>query len=261
VAKGKRLRAERSAPPPVRPHGHGGGLPTWAWVAIALGIAAIVGGVLVAASKYGAESTPRPEVAPTGELAFADEVNELLDGVPQDGTSIGRADAPVTLVEYADLQCPFCAEWARDALPVYVTDYIRPGLLRIEFRPLAFLGADSEKAALVALAAGEQNKLWNVLELMYRNQGAENSGWVGESFLAALGRSIPGLDADTMLSSAQGDGPRSALERAATEADERGVDSTPSFLIGRTGSELAEVQPDSLDADGLRSQIEGLLPP
>lgn len=261
MAKGKRLRAERAAPPPVRPQGHGGGLPTWAWLAIALGIAALLGGVLVAASRYGADSTPRPEVTPAGELAFADAVNELLDGVPQAGTSLGRADAPVTLVEFADLQCPFCAKWAEEALPAYVEDYVRPGLLRIEFRPLAFLGGDSEQAALVALAAGEQNKLWNVLELMYRNQGGENTGWVSDDFLAALGRSIPGLDADAMLTGAQGDGPRSALERSIAEADDRGIDSTPSFLLGRTGGDLAEVKADSLDADGLRSQIEGLIPP
>jgi protein-disulfide isomerase len=261
VAKGKRIRAERATPPPVRPHGHGGGFPTWAWLAIALGIAAVIGGVLVAASKYGASSTPRPEVAPTGELAFAGEVNQLFEGIPQDGASLGRPDAPVTLVEYADLQCPFCAGWARDALPAYVKDYVRPGRLRIEFRPMTFIGADSEKAALVAFAGGEQNKLWNVVELMYRNQGGENSGWVSDDFLTALGRSVPGLDADAMLTGAQGDGPRSALDRSIAQSDEDGIDSTPSFLLGPTGGDLAEVKPDSLDADGLRSQIEGLINP
>jgi protein-disulfide isomerase len=234
-------------------------MSTWGWVAIALAIAAVLGGILVAASTYGADSTPRPEVTPAGDLAFSDEVNALFDGVPQDGTSLGDPDAPVTLVEYADLQCPFCAEWARDALPAYVKDYVRPGKLRIEFRPLAFLGDDSERAAHAALAAGEQDKAWNVIELMYRNQGGENSGWVSDDFLDAVGRSIPGLDADAMLTGAQGDGPRSALEASIAEANERGIDSTPSFLLGRTGGDLEEVKPDSLDADGLRSQIEELI--
>ena len=243
----------------MRPQGQGGGLPTWAWVALALAIATVVGGVLVAASKYGADSTPRPEVEASGELAFSDEVNALFAGIPQDGTSLGDPDAPVTLVEYADLQCPFCAEWAENALPAYVNDYVREGSLRIEFRPLAFLGSDSEKAAHVALAAGEQNKLWNVIELMYRNQGGENVGWVSEDFLAALGRSIPGLDGDAMLAEAQGDGPSTALQRSIDEANERDIDSTPSFLLGPTGGTLDEVKPDSLDADGLRDQIEELV--
>jgi protein-disulfide isomerase len=261
VAKGKRIRAQRAAPPPVRPKGAGGGVPTWAWVAIALGIAAVLGGVLIAASTFGADSDPKPEVTASGELAFADEVEELFTGIPQDGVALGDPDAPVTLVEFADLQCPFCAQWAREALPVYVADYVRDGQLRIEFRPLTFIGEDSVTAAQMALAAGEQGKLWNAIELMYRNQGGENTGWVSDEFIAALGRSIPGLDADQMLADASGDGPQSAIEAAAAEADEKGIDSTPSFLLGPTGGQLERVTPSSLDADGLREQIESLLNP
>ena len=50
---------------------------------------------------------------------------------------LGSPDAPVTLVEYADLQCPFCAEWARGTFPAIVDEYVRPGQVRIEFRGLA----------------------------------------------------------------------------------------------------------------------------
>jgi protein-disulfide isomerase len=259
VSKGKRIRAERKAPPPVRAKGSGGGMPTWAWVAIALGIAAVLGGVLIGASKFGASSDPAPETTASGELAFADEVEAMLDGIPQDGVSLGDPDAPVTLVEFADLQCPFCAQWAREALPVYVEDYVRTGQMRIEFRPLTFIGNESQSAAEIAVAAGEQGKAWNAIDLIYRNQGAENSGWFSSEFIAALGRSIPGLDADQMLSDAAGDGPQQVIDAAATEANEKGIDSTPSFLLGKTGGSLERVQPDSLDADGLREQIEALL--
>jgi protein-disulfide isomerase len=259
VSKGKRIRAERKAPPPVRAKGAGGGFPTWGWVAIALGIAAVLGGVLIAASKFGADSTPKVPVSSGGKLAYADEVDALFDGIPQDGVSIGDPDAPVTLVEFADLQCPFCAQWAKEALPVYVADYVRTGQMRIEFRPLTFIGNESQSAAEMALAAGHQDKLWNAVELIYRNQGAENSGWFSSEFIAALGRSIPGLDADQMLSDAAGDGPQQIIDAAATEANEKGINSTPSFLLGKTGGSLERVKPDSLDADGLREQIESLL--
>ncbi len=259
MSKGKRIRAERNAPPPVRAKGSGGGMPTWAWVAIALGIAALLGGVLIAASKYGADETPTPPTSAGGELAFADEVEAMFDGIPQDGVSLGDPDAPITLVEFADLQCPFCAEWAREALPVYVEDYVRTGQMRIEFRPLTFIGNDSVSAAEMAIAAGEQGKAWNALELMYRNQGAENSGWFSTEFIDALGRSIPGLDADQMLADAAGDVPPQVIADAAADAEANDIDSTPSFLLGPTGGELERVQPDSLDADGLREQIEALL--
>ncbi len=260
MSKGKRIRAERNAPPPVKTKGSGGGMPTWAWVAIALGIAAVLGGVLIGASKFGASDEPTPETTASGELAFADEVEAMLDGIPQDGLSLGDPDAPVTLVEFADLQCPFCAEWAREALPVYVDDYVRTGQMRIEFQPLTFIGNESQSAAEIAIAAGQQDKAWNAIDLIYRNQGAENSGWFSSEFIAALGRSIPGLDADQMLTDAAGEAPPMILEDASAfdRAKRRRLDSVVPAGQDRRPS-WRSVQPDSLDADGLREQIEALL--
>ncbi len=131
--------------------------------------------------------------------------------------------------------------------------------MRIEFRPLTFIGNESQSAAEIAIAAGEQEKAWNAIDLIYRNQGAENSGWFSSEFIAALGRSIPGLDADQMLTDAAGDVPPQVIADAAAEAEQNDIDSTPSFLLGPTGGELERVRPDSLDADGLREQIEALL--
>ena len=51
------------------------------------------------------------------------------------------------MVEFADLQCPFCAEYTKNVVPTIVNRYVRPGKLRIEFRPLTFIGPDSAKAA------------------------------------------------------------------------------------------------------------------
>ncbi len=79
-------------------------------------------------------------------------------------------------------------------------EYVRPGKLRLEFRGLAFVGSDSATALRTALAAGRQNRLWNVVDLLYRNQGTENTGWVTESLLRSVGEATPGLDVGRMLS-------------------------------------------------------------
>ena len=89
-------------------------------------------------------------------LRGVSESQALLAGVPQQGIALGRPDAPVTLAEYADLQCPFCREWTLRTLPTLVADYVRKGDLRIEFRGLAFIGPDSLTALESAEAAGEQ---------------------------------------------------------------------------------------------------------
>src|SRR5690349_18702280 len=98
-----------------------------------------------------------------GALAAVSSTRELLAGIPQRPTVLGRPGAPVTLVEFADLQCPYGGLWARATLPTLVQRYVRTGKLRIDFRGLAFVGPDSKTALRVAHAAGAQNRLWNVV--------------------------------------------------------------------------------------------------
>src|SRR5207247_1739045 len=139
----------------------------------------------------------------------------------------GSPTAPVTLVEYADLQCPYCAVWARDVLPAVVGEYVRTGRLRIVFRGLAFIGPESETALRSALAAGRQGKLWNVVELLYRNQRSENGGWVTEQLLRAVGNEIPGLDTERMLALRRSAEVTTQLETAKQQAEAAGVTGTP----------------------------------
>jgi protein-disulfide isomerase len=111
--------------------------------------AAALAAALVTASQLGARDTQRPAAASSQSGLFA--------GIPQRGLVLGRNDAPVTLVEYADLQCPYCAEWTARTLPTLVKDYVRRGKLRIDFRGLAFIGPDSDVALRAAIAAGRDN--------------------------------------------------------------------------------------------------------
>jgi protein-disulfide isomerase len=172
---------------------------------------------------------------------------------------LGRANAPVTLVEYGDLQCPYCATWSQTALPPLVRDYVRTGRLRIEFRGLAFIGPESELGLRAALAAGEQGRLWHVVDLLYRNQGSENSGWLTEETLRRLGTAVPGLDTERMLDERQGDRVAAGLAAAQEAAASAGVDATPSFELGPTGGTLRRVEIESLDSDALRPAIEAAL--
>ena len=222
-------------------------------VVLVVVVAAVVAGTLAASGGDDGGG------ATTGvELAGAEETRALLEGIPQDGTAIGAPDAPVTLVEFADLQCPFCAQWATDAFPDLVEDYVRPGKLRIEFRGLTFIGPDSEKALRAALSAGEQDKLWHTVELLYQNQGAENSGWVSDELLDAVATSAM-LDAGPWRDGFDSAAVDQGIQSAAAEATTARINSTPSFLVGRTGGTLERVEVQSLDADALRPAIEQAL--
>ena len=223
-------------------------------VVLAGGGAAVAAAALVAAILLTGRggSTPPPA---TG----AAQIAAMLRGVPQNGAVLGRANAPVTLLEFADPQCPYCRDWEAVALPSLVARYVRTGKVRIVFNGVSFLGADSETALRTALAAGRQNRLWDVLALLFANQGTENAGWVSEDLLRSIGRSVDGLDWQRMLDARQSAEVDAALTEASSLAQRAGVNGVPAFAVGKTGGAMRMVKVSSLDEAGLRPALEAAL--
>lgn len=211
------------------------------------GFAVILVGVLIVVSQGGDDSDG------------AEPVEGLFEGLAQDGASLGDEKAPYTLVEFADMQCPFCADYDRDVLPTVVDEYVRPGQLRLEFRALTFIGPDSEEAGRFAVALGEQDHLWEFIDLMYRNQGTENSGYVDTDFLTGLAEQIPGADVDRALADQDSDSVSKALEQARNEAAKAGISSTPSFLIGPTDGPLETLEVSQLEPEAFRQAIDAAI--
>jgi len=176
--------------------------------------------------------------------------DSLLGGIPQSGITLGSPDAPVTLVEFADLQCPFCAQYERDVLPDIVRRYVRTGKLRLELRLLRFLGPDSDRLARAAAGAGAHDRMWQFVALAYQRQGRENSGYATQDFIEGLAADagIRSLDAGTAA--------ERQVRRAEQAARTLGIDSTPSFLIGRTGGRLSTFQPGELTPGAFVPRIE-----
>jgi protein-disulfide isomerase len=147
----------------------------------------------------------------------------------------------VTLVEYLDMQCPYCDAFSRQVFPSLVRDYIRPGTVKMIVRPLAFIGPDSVRGRNAVLAAGKQNKFFNLMELLYFNQGTENTGWLSESMVkraaTAVGLNRAKFDTDRNSSAAS-----TIASVYDTLARQQGVHATPSIFVGKTGGTLNGVQ-------------------
>jgi protein-disulfide isomerase len=223
-------------------------------VVVAFGGAALVAVALIAASLAGSRTAEaEPAAAPTPAI----EPTTLFRGIPQDGIALGDPAARVTLVEYADLQCPYCAEWARDVLPAIVDEYVRPGHVRLVFQGLAFLGPDSEKALRAALSAGEQDRLWDVVHGLYERQGHENAGWVTDELLKSFARS--GIDIRKLLARTGSAAVERELSAAASAAEQAAVPGTPYFQAGPTGGMLEPLQVSSSDAAAFRAALDALL--
>ena len=217
--------------------------------------AAAIAAVLVAVLSSGSTS----ELAPGRAVPGQAETLALFAGIPQHGIALGDPHAPATLVEFGDLQCPSCATFAKDALPAIVSRYVRPGRLMLVFRGLDFIGQDSQRAARMAAAVAEQNHLWQFVELMYRNQGAENSGFVTDTYLRALAGAIPGVEVTRALGARHSTAVQAELGAARTLALHMHVASTPSFLLSRGAGPARNFAPAGLDGGSFEAPIERLL--
>jgi protein-disulfide isomerase len=203
--------------------------------------------ILVAVSSSGGGKTAASSSAP---VAGAPASRALLDGIPQRGLVLGAANAPVRVVEFADLQCPFCRDYSVGVMPGVVRKYVRTGKARMEFNTLAFIGPDSVRAGRVAEAAALQNRLWNFVDLVYHNQGTENTGYANDAYLERIAAAVPGLDAAKAFAERDSAAVTSSLKAADDLANKNGIRETPTFLVGR-GSNLKAV-----DAAGLPAAIK-----
>ena len=231
---GRKVRVQSPAPAPTVRRAS----PKVLLAAAALLVLASIGiGVAVAVSGGSSRSTadlPR-RGSLVNALPGAGAVHRLFAEIPQRGNELGRSSAPVTLVEYIDPQCPYCREFVATALPRLVTRYVRSGKLRIEARPIAILGPDSLRGNRTIVAAGQQGRLFNVAELLYFNQGAENTGWLFDAMITAAAASIPGLDVPRLLDAQGGARVDDRLQALASLAKADEVSRTPTILIGKTG--------------------------
>jgi protein-disulfide isomerase len=259
MPSGKASKRKRAVakPPPVSSGSGRTASPKILLIGAAVAVAAVAAILLVVTLTGGDDDSPASTIAADATLPEAAAVAALFADIPQSGATLGSDDAPVTMVEYVDLQCPFCREFVADAFPTIVEDHVRPGRVRVELRGLAFIGPDSERGMKAAQAAGLQDGMFDFVDLIYANQGAENSGWLTNELIEAAARSIDGMDVDKLLADA--DSPEVAEKLAADseDASSRGVNSTPTILVGPTGGELQQVELETAsDVESIVAAIE-----
>lgn len=222
--------------------------PSGRTVVLAFGVAIVAAAALVVVALVGRSDSSRPAT----ETPVVD-----LTGIPQDGRVLGSAEATVTLVEWADAQCPACRTYTEGFFPTLVAEYVRPGTVNTEFRGFPFLGEDSVKAYRFLLAAAEQNKLWDLQEALYRNQGGENEGWVTDDLLRELASGIDGLDVDQLFVDAERADIVAEADGAEAAGQAAGILGTPTLQIVSGGGEPYEIRIATVDE--LRAALDDAL--
>ncbi len=217
--------AKRGAQTPRRALWMGAGLTSTLIVVAAVGV-----GLLIGSTSSRAE-----------EARIDHEVGTLLDGIPQQGRTLGSPAAPVTLQVFADLKDVDSKRWVLTLLPAIIHEFVRTNILKIEYMsfktntltPKTFI-----KQQTAAVAAGAQNKLWDYIEIFYHEQGPEYTAYVTENYLDDIANQTPELNIKQWHQD-RNSGRRT--EQVITDdhtARAEGIHVTPAYRLGRTGDQL-----------------------
>jgi protein-disulfide isomerase len=158
-------------------------------------------------------------------------IDDLVGGIPQKDLVLGDPKAKVELIEYGDLQCPVCKSYSEEFLPQIIEGQVKDGKAKVNFRNFAFLGPQSAPAGAAALAAGSQGRGWQFLELFYRNQGKENSGYADDEFLTAVAEGAGVKDIAKWNEDRKGSKFTNEVTATTEEAQRLGFTGTPSFAL------------------------------
>lgn len=152
----------------------------------------------------------------------------------------GSDKAKVTIVEFADFQCPFCERFFTQVESSLIKDYVNTGKAKFAFRHYAFLGQESTWAAEAAECANEQNKFWEYHDYLYSHQGQENSGAFSKDKLEGFAQTL-GLDAAQFKTCLESDKYADKVKTDLTEGQTAGVNGTPATFIN--GQLVSGAQP------------------
>jgi len=212
-------------------------------------------------------------------LAFAPPPITLTDGTPAAtpqsdetttdpyiGARLGNPDAPVTMVIYADFQCPYCRLFASETQPKIIEDFVRPGKVRLEFREMPILGGsdltsksnESSMSAQAALCAAEQGKYLDYHDKLYANQKGENQGNFSEKRLKQFASEL-GLDTDAFATCLDSGRYIPALQQSKAEGQAEGVTATPMFLIENGTESSGAIQMTDQGYDLLKKQLDAAI--
>ena len=279
MPSGKRARQQRQqaaaaavrTPPPVRSKGVGGARSRQASpraLAIAGGVVlvAIVAVVLAVVLSSGSSNKPTATTFPTtgsatwpGALLGSTDARKLFKGIPQSGLVLGSPNAPATLTEYIDLQCPVCQQFETTQLPTIVPKYVRTGKLNIRMRPWSIRGSDSDIGQSATIAASRQNAAFQFAQLLYFNQGVEQSGWLNHDMVGSAASSIDGVKPQQVFADQGSSAVKSVVHDVDSTASASGFNATPTLLLNHRGQKPRVVAVGLPALSTLESQIQSAI--
>lgn len=241
-------------------------------------LAAVI--VIVAAVVISTSSTSTgnaPKAGSKAANADANAVTNLLAGIPQHGNVLGSPTAPVTITEYADLECPVCDMFALPTnrntsegnagsgyLDQLISQYVRTGKAKIVYRSLETATGNGPNSSMwaqqqaSAYAAGLQSKAWNYIETFYYEQQPETSQYVNSAFLQGIAKQIPGLNVSSWASDSGSSTLQSQVASDDQGAASLGFQYTPTIVVKGPKGQATPIQSLPSSYSELTSEINSV---
>lgn len=212
-----------------------------ATLAIVLVLAAVITSMLRTQPDAPAAAPTPTATAPAPEQTGTNQPPVVERRDPKDLMAIGDVDAPVVLVEWADMRCPYCALVATQTLPDVIEKYVDTGKVRIEFRDVSFFGEQSTDAAVALRAASEQGRFQEFLDTVFEAAPDKGHADLPRTRLVELAKDAGVPDLARFESDLSRKGLHDAVAASTLTAQQLGVSSVPFFVVN--GTAFAGAQP------------------
>lgn len=238
-------KAKTPPPPkkaPQKKNGGGSKRSLWTIIVIA-GIAAVIvaGGLIFLSQRSGDSASSGSNAADVeaGKLKDVKQVTDFFAGVPQNGNTLGDPAAPVTITEFGDLRCPVCRTFALETENQMIGTFVKPGKAKFVFRIWPILGPDSVSATQCAIAAQQQNKLFEYQDLWYHNQQDEATEYATPAYCDGIAKAL-GLNMEQFQKDRQDEALWTPeVQDVQVIAAQENFGGTPSFIVeGPNGKQV-----------------------
>jgi protein-disulfide isomerase len=219
-------------------------------IPVLVGLVFFLLGLGVGYLVWGRNPASTAATAPTAAVNIPQKVTRFNVSVDDD-PAVGPADAPITLIEFSDYQCPFCTKWDNEVYARLLKEY--SGKIRFVYRdlPLAFHG-DSQSAAEAANCAGEQGAYWKFHDALF----SEKYGLGADAYRKYA--TDLGLDAEALIACVNSGKYTQEVMADAADAAGLGVSSTPTFFIN--GIQVVGAQPYEYFKQIIDLELAGKIP-
>lgn len=195
------------------------------------------------------------------EISLSKFASELVKPVSENVKPLGKEDANITFIEFADYRCPFCHKFHEETFDKVVSNYINTGKAKYLFKDFVVNDRGQYKgsmqAAVASHCAAEQGKYWEYLKEIYKNFKPEPQEWINLDSLTTFANNVQIPEIEKFKSCVESNKYQKQIEESGLLARQLGMTGTPSFAILKN-DKLETVIPGALPYESFEKTISAI---